>query len=892
MDFWSRLIGGTNAPAGNKHASPKSLQERLANFKRVHIQLQELWQKTGLRPSNGSAGLLHLRNLNRILQEETHSAAPHMCMQYVATSQAFNLIALIGSASLSAETTREAIRFFSLVIDSEEEDFLEDEAFADQLISFVHAATTGANNMIPDTETEPIELLFTIAAKLRQRPTIPVAWFRLSRDTTRKRPSQTSVSIPKSQEFPLMDLLLGYVHNNGKIGDFARTGLLYILELAGRADKLEKWIIESELATMMASGLGALYSQLSSKVSLSYPADSKPPVLAFSDVIEPDHQGDAEPIFSTTLQANLSTFASFLNFWQDVLERCPSDDIKATLLDHFDFLFLRPLLYVLPNTPACTPPNAQSRYPSLVESSDNDSGSSVAVLTYLTYILEKLNETSVIRLLLRYMLAAPAQPSPVKKPSRPSTLAQRRKSETLISNNAHRSDDPSPDLVTLTNILHCYLMSRNQQTVTASLRLLATLLRSWHEFANTTLMKIQSSHSASSKRPKSMHDQQLNVLYSLAEDLLDDEALEALYESHLQDAQIMLETHPCSAPQLLFPYDEILEKIVPKKRSIQRMIIPDDLLVTCLLSLLENFLVNDIEVNLSLSETLATLASCKETSLEGWLMSSPSEALVDDGAKNEDRRESTGSSRKEPDASPVFARLESLVERIDRLRQDIQDFDIHLSERRHIFKVGGEIDDILAGIPSRKSHESHGQRKRSAQKDRTAVSSISGRLEASRDVSRSTSPRGRQGGHSSGNYPQPKSVVGHLSHLHLSPSPSSSSPLERTYSPSPLRAQSISTTASSRLPSPRGPPDALRQKIRLKITTLGSRGQPRGSGGSETSSLYSESVKAGSAVVGGGEEKEISLSHLLTNVIILQEFILELAAIIQVRASLFGEVGL
>ncbi|KAL8957337.1 MAG: hypothetical protein Q9193_005362 [Seirophora villosa] len=800
-----------------------------------------------------------------------------MCMQYVATSQAFILITSIGSASLSAETTREAIRFFSLVIDSEEEDFLEDEAFADQLISFVRAAAAGANNTTPDTETEPIELLFTIAAKLRQRPTIPVAWFRPSRDTTRRRPSQTSVAIPKSQEFPLMYLLLGYVHNSGKIGDFARTGLLYILELAGRADKLEKWIIESELATMMASGLGALYSQLSSKVSLSYPADSKPPVLAFSDVIEPDHRGDAEPLFSTTLQANLSTFASFLNFWQDVLERCPSDDIKASLLDHFDFLFLRPLLY-----------------PSLVESSDNDSGSSVAVLTYLTYILETLNETSVIRLLLGYMLAAPVQPSPpVKKPSRPSTLAQRRKSETLISNNARRIDDPSPDLVTLTNILQGYLMSRNQQTVTASLRLLATLLRLWHEFTNTTLMKVQASHNASSKRPKSIHDQQLNVLYSLAEDLLDDEALEALYESHLQDAQVMLETHPCSAPQLFFPYDEILEKIVPKKRSIQRMIVPDDPLVTCLLALLENFLVNDIEVNLSLSETLATLASCRETSLEGWLLSSQSEALIDDGAKYEDRRDSTGSSRKEPDASPVFAWLESLVERIDRLRRDIQDFDIHLAERRHIFKVGGEIDDILAGIPpSRKSHESHEQRKRFAQKDRTAVGSISGRLEASRDVSPSTSPRGRQDGHSSGNHPQPKSVVGRLSHLHLSPPPSSSSPLERTYSPSPLRAQSISTTASSPLPSPRGPPDALRQKIRLRITTPGSRRQPRESGGSETSSSYSESFKAGSDFVAGGEEREISLSHLLTNVIILQEFILELAAVVQVRASLFGEVGL
>ncbi|KAL8990398.1 MAG: hypothetical protein Q9177_000940 [Variospora cf. flavescens] len=875
-DGWSRLIRGTNVVASNRQASAKSPHERLANFKRAHVQLQEVWQKTGPRRLNASVGsniLLHLQNLNRILQEETHSAAPHLCMQHVSVSQVYILVTLVGSASLNEETTRQAIRFFNLVIDSEEEDFLEDEAFADRLISFVRVAATRTNDMTPDTESELIELLFAIAAKLRQRPTIPAAWFRPSGDTNRKRLSQTGVPISKSQEFPLMYLLLGRVHNDGKIGDFARTGLLYILELAGRAEKLEKWIIECELATMMASGLGALYSQLSS------------------------YRGDAEPIFSSTLQADLATFTSFLNFWQDVLERCPSDDINATLLDHFDFLFLRPLLYVHRDSLERNPPNAQSRYPSLVESSDSDSGSSVAVLTYLTYILETFNETRLIRLMLHYMLGAPAQLSPVEKPSRPSTLAQRRKSETLISNNARRIDDPSPDLVTLTNILHGYLMSRNQQTVTASLRLLATILRLWHEFANTTLMKVQTSRNPSSKRSKATHDQQLEVLYSLAEDLLDNEGLEALYESHLQDAQDMLETHPCSTRQLYFSDEnfsnEIVEKMVPKKRSIQRMIVPDDQLVTCLLSLLENFLVNDIEVNLSLSETLAALASCRETSLEGWLLSSPSEALHNDGAKNEDHPDCTNSRQDGYDASPVFARLESLVERIDTLRRDIQDFDIHLAERRHIFKVGGEIDDALAGTSGRRSHESHEQHKRPIQKDPTAIGSISGRLGASREASRSTSPRGRQEGYSNGNHPQPKSVVGRLSHLRLSPSPSSSSPLDRTYSPSPLRAQSISTTASGSLPSPRGPPDAPRQRIRLKMTTIGPRRQPRDdSGGSETSSLQSEPLKAGSDVFGGGEEKEVSLSHLLTNVIILQEFIMELAAIIQVRASLFGEVGL
>jgi hypothetical protein len=34
----------------------------------------------------------------------------------------------------------------------------------------------------------------------------------------------------------------------------------------------------------------------------------------------------------------------------------------------------------------------------------------------------------------------------------------------------------------------------------------------------------------------------------------------------------------------------------------------------------------------------------------------------------------------------------------------------------------------------------------------------------------------------------------------------------------------------------------------------------------------------------------VSLSHVMTNIVILQEFILELAAVMQVRASMFGEV--
>ncbi|KAI4126226.1 MAG: hypothetical protein LQ338_003850 [Usnochroma carphineum] len=850
-------------------------EPQLAPAKVDELQTVQIWRKTGIGQSNSSAAetaFFHLQNINRALQAETCSAPPHLCMQDVSTSQIYILVTLAGSASRNGQLMREAVRFFNLLIDSEEVDFIEDGAFADRLISFIRIAA-GTGQLTPDAESEMVELLFATAAKLRHRPTMPPAWFRPDDDTTRKCLPQTRLTDAKSQDFPLVYLLLEYVYHEGKTGDFARTGLLYLLEIAGRAEKLERWIIESELPTMMASGLGALYSQLSSKIALSYPRDSMPSILAFSDLIDSAHRVNAEPIFSTALQANLATFISFLIFWQDVLERCPSTDIKATLLDHFDFLFLRPLLY-----------------PSLVESSDVDGGSSVAVMTYLTYILESLNDPQVIRLLLCYMLGAPAPPSHDSKPSRPSTLARRRKSQTLISNSAIRADDPSPDLITLTNILHGYLSSHNYQTVIASLRLLVTILRSWHDFANTTLMKVQTCRRASRKRLKSTHDQQLEVLYSLAEDILDDDSLETLYESHLQDAQVKLETHPCSAAQLLLPVNIApYSTVVSQKMPDQPSIVPDDPLLACLMSLMENFLVNDIVVNLSLSEALAALASCGEIQLESWLLGPLAKASDDTGVEDVERPEKFSDSNSRPRvASPVFARLESLVRRIDRLKRDIQDFDIHLAERRHIFKVGGEIDDSLADVPVRSSHESQG-RKQSSQRAASTVGSSSERLEASPDVSRSVSPRGRQQDHAINNHPHPKSLVGRLSHLRLSPSPNQSNPLERTYSPSPLRRQSVSSLASSPIPSPRGPPDALRQKVRLKLTRP-PRHQARENNGSETNSLYSETSHIQHDDM--EEFREVSLSQLLTNVIILQEFILELAAILQVRASLFGEVSL
>ena len=150
--------------------------------------------------------------------------------------------------------------------------------------------------------------------------------------------------IAKHEDFPLFYLLIDYVHHEGRVGDFARTGLLYLIESASHSVELETWLVQSDLATLMASGLGALYSQLSRKLVLSYTDHDLPAILALSDYAGPSLHLDAETSTSLDFLAHLTTFLSYLLFWQDVLEHCKSLEVKQTLLDHFQVIFLEQLL--------------------------------------------------------------------------------------------------------------------------------------------------------------------------------------------------------------------------------------------------------------------------------------------------------------------------------------------------------------------------------------------------------------------------------------------------------------------------------------------------------------------------------------------------------------------
>lgn len=154
---------------------------------------------------------------------------------------------------------QEALGIFNVLLDSEEGDFLRDKAFADAFLGFIN--TVSVQVLPVELEAIAVEGLYHVTSKIRSEPQLLPTWFRPSKKGWAL---PTDTRQPKErEEFYLFYLILDYIHHDGKTGDFARTGLLYLIDSASQSAVLEQWIIESDLATLIASGLGALYSQLS-----------------------------------------------------------------------------------------------------------------------------------------------------------------------------------------------------------------------------------------------------------------------------------------------------------------------------------------------------------------------------------------------------------------------------------------------------------------------------------------------------------------------------------------------------------------------------------------------------------------------------------------------------
>ena len=136
-------------------------------------------------------------------------------------------------------------------------------------MSFV-ARVSGSDVVGSQTETEVLELTFGIAAKIRLEPDLLPVWFLPEAESENPDGNDgRPIPVGDQRRFPLCYQFIGHVYIEGRAGDFARTGLLYIFESVSHSPELERWIIESDLPTLMATGLGALYSQLSRYVAIA-----------------------------------------------------------------------------------------------------------------------------------------------------------------------------------------------------------------------------------------------------------------------------------------------------------------------------------------------------------------------------------------------------------------------------------------------------------------------------------------------------------------------------------------------------------------------------------------------------------------------------------------------
>lgn len=199
-----------------------------------------------------------------MLLDESRTSAPYLCIEYAASGQIYVAAAGLASIYPDGAIAYIAVSLINVLVDCEQGDFLQSQEFADAVVGLA-VQLTAFGGMEADTEAALFELLFSIAAKLKLEPDYMNYWFKPCRRGQEAVTTGSADKLPsgsRDDEFPLFHLLLRNVLREQRVGEFARTGLVYILESTARSEALEHWVVESDLAAFMASGLGALYSQL------------------------------------------------------------------------------------------------------------------------------------------------------------------------------------------------------------------------------------------------------------------------------------------------------------------------------------------------------------------------------------------------------------------------------------------------------------------------------------------------------------------------------------------------------------------------------------------------------------------------------------------------------
>jgi hypothetical protein len=440
-----------------------------------------------------------------------------------------------------------------------------------------------------NSQSKFCELLFSMASLMKIYRGLLVYWFKVI-DKVGGAPSQTSL-IPfydrskhntvfhenrYHREFPLFCLLLNYVYHGDKAGEYSRTGLLYLIEVASESPDLVNWVLNSDLGSLMASGLCGLYSQLSRPNT-----DNK----------------------SNTKESNLNTFLSYLLFWQDMLVFArKSSNLTNNLVFHFDVLFVRQLLY-----------------PSVVENTDTDGGYSDHLIRLLTGILDTLDHNLLSQSIVCYFIGSPITHTSDKI--------------RIPSVSLFNSKEGQP-LLTLEDIIRTVLESNVSYKRTHILHLVSILLSKYYPYFIETLVPIKPIHEKTNLKLNYLNDLSIaqTTCRKITEEIIDPTLAAELLEQYKLDIELKLEQTPFPSPaqrkkllaeelERVLEIDRILLANYPKGlfTAVQEPKEERCLVLLILEERLKEFFINNNTENLMITLVIIEMGANGWINLHGWI---------------------------------------------------------------------------------------------------------------------------------------------------------------------------------------------------------------------------------------------------------------------------------
>ncbi|KZV93390.1 hypothetical protein EXIGLDRAFT_613050 [Exidia glandulosa HHB12029] len=621
-------------------------------------------------------------------------------------------------------------------------------------------------------------------------------------------------------EFLIFNYLLRFVHREGKIGDFARAGLLFLMDVAmsagsgGNTDgsaaedqqrtttpgssadpvaeaelALAEYVLDGDFAEVLGAGLGAVYSVLPSKLEVRPEPHAQGTQttammlgaagLAGSDeeARRREHEAEKnemlgiEPSTSAYFRSQLDHFLKLLEFVQDVLRRNEANEraetmhpgvllgnaITNSILDATKRVFLENILYT-----------------SILECSEVD-GSAVAVMSYIDVMLRTLKQNHFSDLLVEFLTSeddseyarprarrrmlnlseAPPMSARARKLSRRKSSAMMLLEMEGAGANRQSMYLTALERFTLKDLILTNLRSESQSTAAAALQLLQTLLSCHCHSAVEKLLIIVRDPSATMfpepariaeaepPRPATpdsdvfiypgaepeeekkffesvfsqptttiaTHEREMQLYMNLVAQIdvgHSEDPFSTGYDHYLSDALLAIQSHSCSAD-------------LRADEGWKHRLDPNGPLLSALLQSLRQFFANTPERNVALTGVFAQLAMCPTRSLAGWLTFGtasaeaprPASPVALDGidGDGDDRSidgeidsklaSTTGVLLPLPDmgeqAHPVMHGLfQGLIAQLDRYRSLVNGFDRYLVERRQGLLFAENLNDALS----------------------------------------------------------------------------------------------------------------------------------------------------------------------------------------------------